>query len=134
MTVNELYDLAEKNKVEIYDFPLYGRKALSLPLEDGVCAVAMDTFRLTANDEKAVLAHELGHCMTHTFYSPSTPMVTRARCENRAMKWAVRHLITEDELVNAIAQNRQPWEIAEMYELDEETVYMAMELYYYGHL
>ena len=134
MKTEDLYDYAELNNIEIYDFPLDGHKALSLPLEDGVCAVAMDTYRIPESAVKLALAHELGHCMTHTFYTPSTPMVTRARCENRAKKWAVRHLVSEEQLHVLLNKHREIWEIAEILEVDEETVIQAINLYYCGHL
>lgn len=134
MTTNELYDYAEENNVEIYDFHLDGHKALSMPLQGGVCAVAMDTLRMSSKDEKEALAHELGHCMTHTFYTPSTPMVTRARCEVRAKKWAVKHLIPENKLFCAIRRGLELWELAELFEVDEVLVVQAINLYFYNHI
>ena len=134
MTTFQLYDYAEQNNVEVYNFPLGGRKALSIPLEGGVCAVAMDTFRMTASDEKEALAHELGHCMTHTFYTPVTPMVTRARCEVRAIKWAIRHIIPEASFMYYLRQGRELWELADIFEVDPELIEKAANLYLYNHI
>lgn len=134
MTTLDLYAYAQKNDVAVYDFHLEGRKALSVPLEDGVCAVAMDTLRMSSKDEKLALAHELGHCMTHTFYNEKTPCVTRSRCETRAMKWAVKHLVDEGKLRRAIRAEMQVWEIAELFEVDELTIEQAVNLYFYNHI
>ena len=134
MTAVQLYQFAEDNDIEIYDFRLNGRKALSMPLQGGVCAVAMDTLTMTQTDEIEALAHELGHCMTHTFYTPSTPMVTRARCEVRAKKWAVKHLVPERQLMRLLSAGREPWEIAEILGIEEQTVIDAVNLYLYNHI
>ena len=134
MTAVQLYRFAEDNDIEIYDFRLNGRKALSMPLQGGVCAVAMDTLTMTQTDEIEALAHELGHCMTHTFYTPSTPMVTRARCEVRAKKWAVKHLVPERQLMRLLSAGREPWEIAEILGVEEQTVIDAVNLYLYNHI
>lgn len=134
MTAVQLYQFAEDNDIEIYDFRLNGRKALSMPLQGGVCAVAMDTLTMTQTDEIEALAHELGHCMTHTFYTPSTPMVTRARCEVRAKKWAVKHLVPERQLMRLLSAGREPWEIAEILGIEEQTVIDAVNLYFYNHI
>lgn len=61
----DLYGLAEEHGTEIYWFDLGTAESLSLPLEDGSCAIAMDPWRMsTLADEKVKLAHELGHCET----------------------------------------------------------------------
>ena len=58
----DLYGLAEEHGTEIYWFDLGTVESLSLPLEDGSCAIAMDPWRMsTLADEKVKLAHELGH-------------------------------------------------------------------------
>ena len=129
MTTNELYDYAEANGIGVYDFRLDGRKALAVPN-----AIALDTLRMTARDEKLILAHEVGHCMTNTFYTEATPGVTRSRCETRATKWAVKHLIEEAKLRAALAQGYQLWEIAELFEVDELTIEQAVNLYFYNHI
>lgn len=66
----DLYGLAEEHGTEIYWFDLGTAESLSLPLEDGSCAIAMDPWRMpTLADEKVKLAHELGHCETGSFYN-----------------------------------------------------------------
>lgn len=66
----DLYGLAEEHGTEIYWFDLGTAESLSLPLEDGSCAIAMDPWRMsTLADEKVKLAHELGHCETGAFYN-----------------------------------------------------------------
>ena len=67
----DLYGLAEEHGTEIYWFDLGTAESLSLPLEDGSCAIAMDPWRMsTLADEKVKLAHELGHCETGGVLQP----------------------------------------------------------------
>ena len=55
----DLYGLAEEHGTEIYWFDLGTAESLSLPLEDGSCAIAMDPWRMsTLADEKVKLAHD----------------------------------------------------------------------------
>lgn len=129
MTTNDLYDLAEANDICVYDFRLEGRKALAVP-----GAIALDTQRMTARDEKLILAHEIGHCMTHTFYTAATPNVTLSRCETRAMKWAVKRLVDENRLRAALARGYELWELADLFEVDEITIEQAINLYFYNHI
>ena len=66
----ELYDLAEQHQTPVYWFDLGAAESLSLQMEDGSCAIAMDPWRIpTLSDEKVKLAHELGHCETGAFYN-----------------------------------------------------------------
>ena len=57
----DLYGLAEEHGTEIYWFDLGTAESLSLPLEDGSCAIAMDPWRMpTLADEKVKLAQLVG--------------------------------------------------------------------------
>ena len=68
MVLSELYQLAEDNRIEIDYFPM--RQAVSLSLPEGFIAMDVDKLMDTA-DEKACLAHEMGHCLTGSFYNIS---------------------------------------------------------------
>lgn len=80
----DLYGLAEEHGTEIYWFDLGTAESLSLPLEDGSCAIAMDPWRMsTLADEKVKLAHEMGHCETGAFYNRYAARDVRQKYENR---------------------------------------------------
>ena len=115
----DLYGLAEEHGTEVYWFDLGTAESLSLPLEDGSCAIAMDPWRMsTLADEKVKLAHEMGHCETGAFY------------ENRANKWAYKKLVPQDELAEACLQGyREPWELAEYFGVTEDFLRGALKYY-----
>ena len=127
----DLYDLAEIHNIGVYWFDLGAAESLSLQMEDGSCAIAMDPWRLpTVADETVKLAHELGHCETGSFYNRYAARDVRQKHENRANKWAYKMLIPEDELKNAVRQGyHEPWELAEYFGVTEAFLRGALEYY-----
>ena len=130
-TLNELYQLAEQSDVDIYDFRLDYTKSISLMESCGDCRIAIDsTQMMSLAEEKTILGHELGHCVTGSFYNRYSPLDVRQKHENRANKRAILTLIPFDELVDVVVS---PWnslyEIAEHFDVTEEFMLMALELY-----
>ena len=127
----DLYDLAEIHNIGVYWFDLGAAESLSLQMEDGSCAIAMDPWRLpTVADETVKLAHEMGHCETGAFYNRYAARDVRQKHENRANKWAYKKLIPEDELENAVRQGyHEPWELAEYFGVTEAFLRGALEFY-----
>ncbi len=68
MNLYELYEIADENAINVDYFPM--RQAVSISIPDSI-AIDIDKIE-TCREEKAVLAHELGHCMTGSFYTIST--------------------------------------------------------------
>ena len=50
----ELYDLAEQHQTPVYWFDLGAAESLSLQMEDGSCAIAMDPWRIHTLADEAV--------------------------------------------------------------------------------
>lgn len=99
MTLNELYEVADDEDVEVYAFALRGEGALAMMDPEGHCAVAIDPMKLDSTaDEKEKLAHELGHCVRGAFYNQYSPFDIRARHEYKADVWAYKALVPRDEL------------------------------------
>lgn len=126
-----LYSLAEGNGTPVYWFDLGLAESLSVQMEDGSCAIAMDPWRmLTLADEKVKLAHELGHCATGAFYNCYAARELRQKHEQRANRWAYKMLIPEDELAEALRKGyREPWELAEYFDVTEPFLREALEYY-----
>ena len=127
----DLYDLAEIHNIGVYWFDLGAAESLSLQMEDGSCAIAMDPWRLpTVADETVKLAHELGHCQTGSFYHKLTPLQTRERCEWRAEKWAILQLLPLSDIDRCVRQGyTEPWEISEQLDVPESLVRKALAYY-----
>lgn len=135
-TINELYNLAERENVTVVAFSLRNRDALSTMDSCGQCYVAIDPNKVSSSaDEKTKLAHELGHCITGSFYSVYSPCDNRQRQENRADRWAIKKLISADELERAVANGyTELWELAEFFNVTEDLMRKAVSLYKYGNL
>lgn len=131
MELLELYQLADAEHIPVYSFDLPQTHSLSLMNNDGSCAVAIDPFGLNSTkDEKIRLAHELGHCVTGSFYNRYSDFDIKARSEYKADKWAIKKLIPKDELQAAFEQGyTEPWDLAEYFNVTEEFIIKAVNYY-----
>ena len=134
--LSELYQRAEKQNIPVYHFPLPKVGSLSCMDEKGNCSIGLDLpHRRTRNELRVRLAHELGHCVTGSFYNRFSPCDIRKLHENRADKFAVRTLIPEAALHEAVSQGcTEPWELADRFGVDEAFLKKAMCLYTHGNL
>lgn len=131
-----LYDLAEKQKIEIYTFPMQTNRSMSVMTDDGRCCIGIDpNIQDGATRERVHLAHELGHCITGSFYNIHATVDSRRRHENRADKWAILQLIPVEQLDDAIAGGcTEFWELAEKFGVTESFIRKAVCYYVHGNL
>ena len=132
----ELYEFAENHNIDVDWVPLTASKSLSMPFPDGSSGIAVDPWKMdTLEIETVLLSHELGHCMTGSFYNKYATCDVRRKHENRADKWAIQNLISEDELDDAVAQGcTELWELAEHFGVTEDFMRKAVCWYTYGNL
>jgi len=129
----DLYQILDASEIELYDFSMPENKSASAMAIDGHCYVALDTLAIeTSAEERVHLAHELGHCMSGSFYNIYAPGDVREKHECRANKWGIKKLLPKDELDAAIKDNalRNEWEVAEYFNVTVDFVLKALE--YYG--
>ncbi len=136
VAVPALYELAERQQISVLPFSLPENGSVSVQLPDGRTVIGMDRSVLDGGvAERVHLAHELGHCMTGSFYSVHTAVDSRRRHENRADKWSIRRLIKPEKLEEAARQGyREPWELAEYFGVTEALIRKALCLYRYGNV
>lgn len=136
MDVLRLYDLAKQQNIEVIECPLPENGSLSVMDEAGNCYIGIDEAVLDGDAlERVHLGHELGHCLTGSFYSIHTAVDSRQRHENRADKWAVKKLIPVDELDDAVADGcTEIWELAERFGVTEQFIRKALCYYVHGNL
>lgn len=134
--LRSLYRLAERRGIEIVPFSLPETGSLSIQDEDGACYIGMDdSHSFTQAEERTHLAHELGHCMTGSFYSRHTAVDSRQRHENRADKWSVRRLIPKPAFDAAVAEGyTELWQLADYFGVTEDLIKKAVCLYTYGNV
>ena len=127
MTIDQIERIAVENGVEISDVPLRDLRALCTP--EGW--IAIDARKVeTGAQEKTLLAHELGHFMTGSFYNIYTEFDSRAKHEYRADKWAVHRLMPYEDIQAAIRSGvRNDWEMAEYFGVPCDFVEKARGIY-----
>ena len=133
MELQQLYTTAGKENIPIYrrDLPL--TRSMSVQLE-GTCAIAMDPAVCDGGVlERTHLSHELGHCVTGSFYNVYASHDLRRKHENRADKWAVEALIPATMLDEAIARGyTELWELAEYFGVTERFMRKAVCYHVHG--
>ena len=134
--LSALYRHAEQLNIPVFHLPLPQTGSVSMMDEQGRCAIGLDLpHRRTRTERRVRLAHELGHCATGSFYNRWSPADVRRLHENRADKYAVRLLISPEDLDEAVAEGfTEPWELAEHFGVDEAFLNKAVCLYTYGNL
>lgn len=131
-----LYTLARQENIEVLTFPMERNGSMSVMDHRGRCAIGMDPGILDGGvQERVHLSHELGHCITGSFYNIYATIDNRRRHENRADKWAIRQLIPVDALDDAIAGGcTEFWELADRFGVTESFIRKAVCYYVHGNL
>lgn len=135
-TLLDLYEYAENQGIDVDWVPLEQATSLSIPLPDGSYAIAVNPWKLdTLEQETVCLAHELGHCETGSFYNQFAKLDVRQRHENRADKWAIQHLISVEELDEAVAEGCEDVPaLSEHFGVTENLMRKAVCWYTHGNL
>jgi len=136
MDVQNLYALASQQNIEVLSFSMPDSGSMSVMTDAGDCYIGMDD-RVRDGDvrERIHLAHELGHCLTGSFYNFYAALDCRQRHENRADKWAIRKLVPVDDLDDAVAEGcTELWELAERFGVTEGFMKKAVCLYVHGNV
>lgn len=126
----DLYTFAEDRNISVDDFRS-SSKSFVVELEEDTYAIAIDESQVTTQAEmKVCLAHELGHCETASFYNIDNHLDLMSRHEARANRWAIKKLVSKDELEDAVCNGyTEIWELAEYFDLPQD--FMVKVVCYY---
>ena len=127
MTLLDLYNRADAQGIEVDDVPMRSLTSVSFPQG----WIALDTAKMqTIAEHKSILAHELGHVETGSFYNIYSPFDLRAKQERRADKAAIKMLVPFKRLLSAMRSGcREVWQLAEYFDVTEELINKAITLY-----
>ncbi len=131
-----LYQIADVEHIEVDCFELNKRESLSLMDEEGHRYIAVDPNKLcSVLDEKMKIAHELGHCITNSFYNQRATFDIRQKHENRADKWAIRQLVPKSAFFRALGNGyTEICQLAEYFNVTEDFMRKAYCYYMHGNL
>ncbi len=126
----DLYKKAAESGAAIEYVSLPANKSMSVSSQGGDFVLMDQSLIFSESAERVHLAHELGHCVTGSFYSPYSPLDLRSKHEYRANKWAVHALIPLDNLRRLLKKGiTEVQEIAERFNVTEEFVHKALYIY-----
>lgn len=127
MTIDDIYEIAESESIEIDKVSTREITAMSFP--QGWIAYDPRKFASTA-ELKTALAHELGHIRKGAFYNALTPLITRAKCEYKANKEAIKLLMPKADLQKALKSGiTEIWQVAEYFGVTEDFAKKACRMY-----
>jgi len=136
-----LYERLKDNGVMVFEQPLMFNnpetKSVTMLLKHTEnWGIFIDTSRIdTLAEEKVILAHECGHYETGTTHEVCSPLDLIEKHEYKANKWEIKHLISEEELDEAIANGyTEIWSLAEYFDVTEDFMKKVVCWYTYGNL
>lgn len=130
MELAEIYRDAQQLDVRIFPYDIGFAAAATIEV-GGRYGVFLDFDRLgTLQEFKAALAHEMGHCATGCTHRVSSPHDLICRHEYKADRWAFQRYLPFEALQRAArAGCREPWQMAEYFQLPEAMVRRALRYY-----
>ncbi len=133
--MNELLKIAEVAgiTVEYCDLPLNE----SITVQDNEGDFILMDYSLWGQGaiERVHLAHEIGHSITGSFYNPYAAMDIRAKHEHRADKWAIEHIISAEDLDQAIADGYTTiWSLGKYFNVTVDFMRKVVCWYTHGNL
>ena len=130
-----LYLEASASGIEVAWFSLAVEQSMAIQFED-TYAIALDPSKIASRAEaNTLLAHELGHCKTGSFYNPYAKLDIRERHEIRADKWAIHRLIPVYKFDLDVGGGYTTiWDLADYFGVTEDFMRKAVCWYTHGNL
>ena len=128
--IDRLYALAEENNIPVDENCPDALISMSVRFSDGSKVIGMSKTENATHSKLECLAHEMGHCMTDSFYAGYSPFERRAKHENRANAWAVNEIIPFPGLCKAVKKGcHELWQLAEYFEVSIGFVEKAIKIH-----
>ena len=134
MTFEALTSIAESIDIITFFDRLICKKAFSIH-ENKQTAIIIDTVQLeTERERKRIYAEELGHCTTQAFYpfqycAEPLKRCNIAKAEYKAQEASYILQVPFEELQEAIKKGSNDFEVAELLDVDIDTLRKAIECY-----
>ena len=125
--LRDFYDHCKKKQIDV--IPYDGCPSEGATIRDGDWyAVFLDFTKIRSTRLlRGICCHELGHAATGALHKVDSPYELVERSEYRANRWAAENFLTEADFRTAFAEGyTEIWELAEYFDLPEETVKCAL--------
>lgn len=128
--IERLYILAEENNIPIDETCPDSVISMSVRLGDKKKIIGLSNDERSTYTKLERLAHEMGHCMTDSFYLGYSPFELRAKHEHRANAWAVNEIVPFPDLCEAVRNGyRELWELAEYFGVSSSFMEKAINIH-----
>lgn len=132
MELNKLYDIAEKENINIFDFKMKNKAIIGCIGNNyniGLNYSILDN----SSEEKTILAEELGHYYCNALYNSDYSDIEINKREFRATKWAFKTLIPYSKLKELVNKGyKYYYEFAEELGVTEDLIEKAYNYYSEG--
>ena len=128
VTLSNIYEDVSAQGIRLFQYDLGDLSdAAILRTEKGYGVFVDFNQYQTLRDFKAALGHEVGHCATGALHAVGSPYELIARNEYKANRWATERYLPLEEFRRAYAQGyREPWELAEWFDMPQPVVEAAL--------
>ena len=128
--LDTLYQDADENNIIIMACPI--REESTIINDCGEVAIVLTTSGSFSRTYLLYLmAHEMAHYHTGTYYRRYSPLQLKERAEYKADTWMVCDLVPIDDLHEAILDGyTEVWELAEYFDVPEKVILRADEIYH----
>lgn len=132
MDLKRLYNIAEKENIDIIDFKMKN-KAIIGCIDDNYTIGLNYSLIDNSSEEKTILAEELGHYYCNALYNTSCSDVEIRKKEFRASKWAFKTLVPYQKLLQLHEEGcKYTYEFAEELGVTEDLINKAYNYYLEG--
>lgn len=130
-TLEYLLQKAVDNGISVYELSLENIQSMIADLKDMDPAICLSSSGISSSREAAeLMAHELGHFFTGTYYDSPYCANNRGKMEHKANTWMVKELLPFASLREALKDScHEYWEIAEYCNCTENLVETAIQIY-----
>ena len=125
--LSDFYDYCRKNRVQV--IPFQGVPSPGATIRDGTkYAVFLDFSQIPSTRLlRGVCCHEMSHVATGALHKVSSPFELVERSEYRANRYMAQTFLSEADFREAFqAGCREPWQLAEWFDLPQEDVERAL--------
>lgn len=132
MELKKLYDIAEKENINIINFKMKNKAIIGCVKDNYSIGLNYSIIR-GSSEEKTILAEELGHYYCNALYNSNYSNAEISKKEFRATKWAFKSLVPFKKLKELHEEGcRYTYEFAEELGVTEELIEKAYNYYSEG--
>lgn len=127
--ISDFYADCTSQDVDVMPYPVPGQ-AVTIRDNGAYCVAINFTQIPTTRRLRTVTMHEDGHIVTGALHKVDSPYQLVEQSEYKADASSFKRFLAPDILLNAMRQGyTEPWQLAEYFDLEEETIDKA--LYYW---